>query len=495
MNPFEPIHVSAQRLRERELTASALLDFYLARIRRYDEKLHAFVEVHEKEARAAAERTDRVLAQGTTLGPLHGVPIAYKDLLHIEGTVTRGGSIGADQRAPVTATAIQRLTDAGMIAIGKTHMVEAAFGSWGTNTKAGTPRNPWDLLTHRVPGGSSSGSGVAVAAGLAPAALGSDTGGSVRIPASLCGIVGLKTTIGRVSNHGVLMLSDTLDTLGPMTLDVEDAALLFDAMHGPDVLDPRTQAHARVDVPSGLKAGVKGMRLAILTAGALGEVDTAVMRAFEDALEVFRSLGASVETIAPPADYNTLAEATGKIIAAEGYEKLQRRIDSNEPPMDEDVLKRLAWGSRISAHEYLRILSERRRVKAELDAKLQGFDALLTPTTPAPAIPVSDVDQRIAPMSSLTRAVNLLDLCAVALPCGFTEDNSVRPEPVETSVRPEPVETSVRPEPVEGRTAAAATLPLSLQVIGRGYDEARVLRIAWAYENATDWHHRHPSLQ
>jgi aspartyl-tRNA(Asn)/glutamyl-tRNA(Gln) amidotransferase subunit A len=458
---FEPIHVLSRLLSDRTLTASALLDIYLERIRHYDEKLHAFVDLHEKEARAAAERADGALAHGRTLGPLHGVPIAYKDLLHIEGAVTRGGSIGADQRPRVTATAIERLSAAGMIAIGKTHMVEAAFGSWGTNTKAGTPWNPWDLGTHRVPGGSSSGSGVAVAAALAPAALGSDTGGSVRIPASLCGIVGLKTTVGRVSNHGVLMLSDTLDTLGPMTRDVEDAALIFDAMHGPDALDARTQAHPRIDVLNGLKAGVSGLRLAIFPAEELGSVDPAVMRAFESALEVFRSLGASIATVTPPENYNTLAEATGKIIAAEGYEKLQDRIDSNEPPMDEDVRTRLASGKKISAVEYIRVLAERRRVMNELDANLSGFDALLTPTTPSPAIPVSEVEQRVAPMSRLTRAVNLLDLCALALPCGFTDEG----------------------------------LPLSLQVIGRGYDEARVLRIGWAYENATEWHKRRPGLR
>lgn len=458
---FEPLHVLSQRLRERTLTPSALLDVYLERIRRHDGKLHAFVEVHEKGARAAAERADSALAAGKTVGPLHGVPIAYKDLLHIAGAVTRGGSIGADQRPGVTATAIERLSAAGMIAIGKTHMVEAAFGSWGTNTKAGTPWNPWNLRTHRVPGGSSSGSGVAVAAGLAPAALGSDTGGSVRIPASLCGIVGLKTTIGRVSNHGVLMLSDTLDTLGPMTRDVEDAALIFDAMHGPDAHDPRTQPHARTDVLSGLKSGVKGMRFAIFPADALGSVDATVMRAFENALEVLRALGASIATVTPPANYNTLAETTGKIISVEGYEKLERRIDTNEPPMDEDVRARFASGKKISAVEYIRILAERRVVMAELDAKLSGFDALLTPTTPSPAIPVSEVDQRVAPMSRLTRAINLLDLCALALPCGFTDQS----------------------------------LPLSLQIIGRGYDEARVLRIAWAYENATEWHKRRPALQ
>jgi aspartyl-tRNA(Asn)/glutamyl-tRNA(Gln) amidotransferase subunit A len=256
------------------------------------------------------------------------------------------------------------------------------------------------------------------------------------------------------------MLSDTLDTLGPMTRDVEDAARLFDAMHGPDPLDPKTQGHARSDVLAGLKGGIKGMRLAVFPGEELGNVDVEVTRAFENALEVLRTLGARIETVTPPANYGELAQATGKIIAAEGYEKLQARIDSNEPPMDEDVRTRLASGKTISALEYIRILSERRRMMKELDAKLNGFDALLTPTTPSPAIALEDCDQQVAPMSRLTRAVNLLDLCAVALPCGFTDAN----------------------------------LPLSLQIIGRGYDEAHVLRIAWAYENATEWHKRHPAL-
>src|SRR5690349_3011028 len=151
MTPFDPIHILASRLKSREITASALVDAYLDRIGRLDLKLHAFAEVYERDARAAAERADERLAQNKALGALDGVPVAFKDLLHIEGKVSRGGSIGADQRAEHTATVVRRLTDAGMIALGKTHMVEAAFGSWGTNTVAGTPWNPWDLATHRVP--------------------------------------------------------------------------------------------------------------------------------------------------------------------------------------------------------------------------------------------------------------------------------------------------------------------------------------------------------
>ena len=458
---YAPIHVMAERLRAGDWSASQLLDCYLQRIRRHDGKLHAFVETYEKEARIAAELADRARQAGRHLGPLHGIPIAFKDLLDIEGRMTRGGSLFWRERvSPVTATVVQRLEAAGTITLGKTHMVEFAFGAWGTNETMGTPWNPWDPQTPRAPGGSSSGSGVAVAAGLAPAASGSDTGGSVRIPAALCGIVGLKTTVGRVSNHGALMLSATLDTLGPMTRDVEDAALLFDALHGPDPLDPKTIGHPRTDVLSGLRQGIRGMRFAVLPAEALGEVDPVVTRGFEDALAVLRDLGASISMIELPADYAALAEATGKVIAAEGYEKVQARVDANDPPMDEDVRLRLASGKKISAVEYIRILADRRRVIAEFGATMRDYDALLTPTTPLPAIPLNECNQRVAPLSRLTRAANLLDLCALAVPCGFTANG----------------------------------LPLSLQITGRGYDEARVLRIGWAYENATDWHTRHPTL-
>ena len=456
---YTPIHALSERLRSGTLSASALLDCYLQRIRRHDEKLHAFVEVYADEARAAGELADRALQAGQRLGPLHGIPIAYKDLLEMEGRTTTGGSqFWRERVSPVTATAVNRLRAAGMITLGKTHMVEFAFGAWGTNATMGTPWNPWDLVTPRSPGGSSSGSGVAVAAGLAPAAIGSDTGGSVRIPAALCGIVGLKTTVGRVSNHGTLALSETLDTLGPMTRDVEDAALLFAAMHGPDQRDRQTHAHAPVDVLSGLKAGVAGLRLAVLPEAELGEVDTDVAGAFAVALDVMRGLGARIDTLTLPVSYKRLAELTGKIIAAEAYALHRAWIDRDDLPFDPDVRNRIRWAKTMPATDYIDVMAERRRVQHEMNGMLRDFDALLLPTTPLPAVPLNEVDQNKSPMSLLTRPVNLLDLCALALPCGFTANG----------------------------------LPISLQIVGGGYAEARVLRIGWAYENATEWHQRRP---
>ena len=458
---FAPMHLLADRLRSGAVSASALLDLYLKRIQTYEPKLHAFVALYESEARAAADAADRSLQAGGSLGPLHGIPIALKDLLEVEGLVTTGGSLfWRDRVSPVTATAVRRLIAAGMIPLGKTHMVEFAFGSWGTNTTMGAPWNPWDLRVQRAPGGSSSGSGVAVAAALAPAAIGSDTGGSVRIPAALCGIVGLKTTVGRVSNHGVLMLSNLLDTLGPMTRDVEDAALLFAALHGPDPADAQTLAHAPVDAFPTLKAGVQGLRLAVLPDEELGEVAPDVAQAFASALDVLRGLGARIDRLKLPVAYGPLADLTGKIIAAEGYELHRDWIDRDDLPFDQDVRGRMRGGKTTLAADYIRLTADRRRLCREVDRLLSDFDALLMPTTPLPAIPLTEIDQGKAPMSRLTRPINLLDLCALALPCGFSRDG----------------------------------LPISLQIAGRGYDEARVLRIGWAFENATEWHKRRPAL-
>ena len=456
---YAPVHELAERLRAGSLSAGALLDCYLQRIRRHDEKLHAFVDVCENDARMASELADRAFEAGHRLGPLHGIPIAYKDLIEIEGRTTTGGSqYWRERKSPVTATVVHRLKAAGMITLGKTHMVEFAFGAWGTNTTMGTPWNPWDPRTQRSPGGSSSGSGVAVAAALAPAAIGSDTGGSVRIPAGLCGIVGLKTTVGRVSNYGTLRLSETLDTLGPMTRDVEDAALLFAAMHGPDLHDAQTHAHAPVDVLPGLKTGIAGLRLAVLPEAELGDIDPEVARAFALALDVMRGLGARIDTLTPPVAYQRLAELTGKIIAAEAYALHRAWIDRDDLPFDPHVRDRIRWAKTVSAADYIGVMAERKNMRQQIECMLRDFDALLMPTTPLPAVPLSEVDQNKSPMSLLTRPLNLLDLCALALPCGFT----------------------------------AGGLPISLQIAGRGYDEARVLRIGWAYENATEWHQRRP---
>jgi len=238
---WTPLSVLSQRLAVGATSSCEIVEACLTRTDALDGRLHAYVEVYRDDAIAGAKAADLQRKAGLARGPLHGLPIALKDLLNIEGRATTAGSKSWQGRmATETSTAVERLFAAGMIPLGKTHMVEFAFGGWGRNQPMGAPWNPWDTRVHRVAGGSSSGSAVAVAAGLAPAAIGSDTGGSIRIPAALCGLTGLKPTYGLISLAGVVPLALTLDSLGPLTHSVEDAALLTAAMAGPDARDAST---------------------------------------------------------------------------------------------------------------------------------------------------------------------------------------------------------------------------------------------------------------
>src|SRR5450755_1775117 len=267
--PWTSLSVLSQRLAAGETSSREIVKACLARIDALDARLHAYVEVYRDEAIAGAEAADLQRKAGLARGPLHGLPIALKDLLHIKGRATTAGSKSWRGRvATETATAVERLLAAGMIPLGKTHMVEFAFGGWGRNQPMGAPWNPWDTRAHRVAGGSSSGSAVAVSAGLAPAAIGSDTGGSIRIPAALCGLTGLKPTHGLISLAGVVPLALTLDSLGPLTQTVEDAALLTAAMAGHDPNDAATLGAPQVDFTAALACApdIRGMRITALAA-------------------------------------------------------------------------------------------------------------------------------------------------------------------------------------------------------------------------------------
>ncbi len=453
-----PAHILSSEIGARRLSPVDLVDALLERIRANDGKLHAFVEVYGEEARLAAEAADRAIRSGHAIGPLHGIPIALKDLIEIEGRVTTGGSeVWRDRRSTYTATLARRLIAAGLIAIGKTHTVEFAMGGWGTNQYRGTPWNPWDPAVPRTPGGSSSGSGVAVAAGFAPWAIGTDTGGSVRLPASWCGLSGLKTTIGRVSTYGILPLSPTLDTPGPMARSVEDTALLYQVMQGPDALDPHTRGIPPSDPMPMLRRGVRGLRLGRMPAAERDGVDGEVLAAYDSSIETLAQLGAEIVTPELPCRFGDYTLLTGRIIGAEGYFLLGDLIDDMSLPIDEAVRPRIASGRGISARDYLAALRDRDEAKREFAAATADVDALLTPTTQTAAIPLDAVDQSTTP-AHFTRFVNFLDLCALALPNGFT----------------------------------ATGLPISLQIVCRGYDEATALRIGWAYQQATDWHERGP---
>jgi len=323
----------------------------------------------------------------------------------------------------------------------------------------GTPWNPWDLNTHRVPGGSSSGSAVAVAAGLATAALGTDTGGSVRIPSSWCGLAGLKTTIGRISVHGVLPLAHTLDTPGPMCRSVEDAALLYNLLQGPDPVDPLTQRRPPEDPMPVLKRGVAGLVLAKLPASERGQVEAEVLAAYDASLAVLEKLGAKLVDVKLPRSFAELGAMAGRLIGCEGYSYVGALTDDPAQPVDPDVRPRIGLGKGVSARDYLLLLREREQLKRDWSKALAGCDALLAPTTLSAAPRVADIDQS-GTAAVITRAINLVDGCALAVRNGFTKNG----------------------------------LPTSLQVACRGYDEATALRIGWAYEQAAGFKDALPPL-
>lgn len=458
IGPYATVHELATALAAGTVTAAEIVDGCLSRIAALDDRLGAFVAVYPDEARAAAAAADRARRDGFALGPLHGIPVALKDLVELEGRITTGGSRHWDRRvSPVTATIARRFLGAGMVIVGKTHTVEFAMGGWGTNTHMGTPWNPWDTRVHRTPGGSSSGSGVAVAAGMVPAAIGTDTGGSVRLPASWCGIVGLKVTAGRISTHGVLPLSHTLDTPGPMTRSVEDAALLFDLLHGPDPGDPSTLPHPRTDALRGLKRGVRGLRLAAMPAAERAGVDADVLAAYDASLATLRGLGAEIVDLDLPMSFAETARATGRIIGSEGYSYVGELVDQDNLPIDPHVRPRIQLGRDVSARDYLHTLAQQRRDAAAFAAALEPVDALLTPTTATAAVPVDSVDQTGTP-AVFTRAVNYLCACALSVPNGLTSDG----------------------------------LPTGLQIVCTPFAEPMALRIGWAFEQAGEHHRRHP---
>ena len=451
---------AADALTAGDLTSEALVEGLLARIERFDAKLAAFVTVYADDAREAARAADLARRAGRAVGRYHGVPIALKDIIDLEGRVTTGGSKVWESRvSPVTATLARRLLAAGLIVLGKTRTVEFAMGAWGTNRHMGTPWNPWDLGVHRAPGGSSSGSGVSVAARLAPWAIGSDTGGSVRIPCAWNGLTGLKVTFGTVSCHGVLPLAHTLDTPGPMCRTVEDALELYRLVRGPDPHDPATLRVPDGDPGEGLDRGVVGMRLARMPEAERDGVEAQMLDAYDEALGVLVGLGATIVEPALPRRFAAMGDLVGRIIAAEGYTWVGAHVDDDRLPVDDDVRPRIRPGRDMPAREYITVQRERAAIKREFDAALDaaGVDALLTPAarTAAPALP--DIDQRTT-AATFTRPFNLIDYCALVVPNGRTRSG----------------------------------LPLALQIACRGYGEATALRIGRAYQRATDWHTRIP---
>jgi aspartyl-tRNA(Asn)/glutamyl-tRNA(Gln) amidotransferase subunit A len=469
------VREALESLRAGALSADALFEACLRQIERLNPQLNAFITVcdvtpRNTEGAPRQSQTQNEIATPASLRPLtsesrpavtlNGIPIAVKDLFETRGIRTTAGSLFFKDYIPgQDAAVLKKLKAAGALVLGKTNTHEIALGVTTDNPHFGTCRNPWD--TARIPGGSSGGSAVAVATGMAPAALGTDTGGSIRIPASLCGVVGLKPTYGRVSLRGVIPLSWNLDHAGPLTRSVADAALMLQVMAGFDPDDPFCVDQPVEDYSAGLEAGIRGWRVALATGEYIEDTDPEVAGAVRSAAAVCEALGAQVDSV----DMTFLREAAlanGLMTPADGAAYHRERLKEHPEWFGQDVRRRLEMGRDVSSGDYSLARKTQAVMKHRLGRFFEEFDALLLPSTPiaAPLIEGGDAVEQARRLTRFTAPFNLTGLPALSVPCGFNRDG----------------------------------LPLGLQVASGAWQEAKVLRLAFAYERATDWNRRRPLI-
>ena len=457
---FASIAETAPRLASGQVGAVDLAQAMLRRVEGQQNRLNSFITVTDEIALAEAQAADEELKTGRTRGPLHGVPLAYKDLLATKGVRTTFASRAyADWVPDFDATLVRRLRDAGAVMLGKLNLSEGAADSSSQSSAFGGPCNPWDIS--RITGGSSGGSSAAVAAGLAFGAIGSDTAMSIRQPAALCGIVGLKPTYGRVSKHGAMALSFSLDHLGPMTRTVRDCAIMLQAMAGFDPDDPTTVDIPVPDYVAALDA--QGARLDGVTLGVprlpfydgLAPGWDAI---FEAALATLEGLGATLQDMTLP-HADDLNHVGSMVIFAEGAafhaEAYRRDPDALGPGLRALVES----GQNLNAVHYVQAQRVRRKLTEEVLSAIAPYDALVLPTTPLPACPIAEDDPSLTgPRLRNTLLFNVLGLPALSVNCGFDGDG----------------------------------MPVGLQLVGKAFAEDRLLALAHAYEQATDWHTRRP---
>lgn len=442
-------------VRRRKVSAIELTDRMLQRIRRMNPALNAFVSILEDEARAQARVLDLEIGKGRWPGPLTGLTFAVKDIINVAGAHTSAGSRSLDGFvARRDAYCVERLRAAGAVVVGKLHTHELAAGATSSNGIHGQARNPWN--TAHVPGGSSGGSAIAAAAGLVHAALGTDTGGSVRIPAAFCGVVGFKGTYGSVGRTGVLSRSWTMDTVGVLARRVRDAALVFDAIAAHDPNDPYSDSRAHAPTACELTGGVRRVRAGVLEGAYFVDgLDDEIRSAFETAVGTLQSVG--VVTQSMRFDLAAASHAAAMLITLAEANSAQDEVLRARPgEFDEDVRAQFQLAEFISARQYLRALRIRPRIQVELDALFRRVDVLLTPTTPQPPPGIEQVKGGVVRFARNTRPFSLAGLPAISIPAGFS----------------------------------SAGLPIGLQIVGRPFDERTVLRVAAAYEEATPWHSR-----
>jgi aspartyl-tRNA(Asn)/glutamyl-tRNA(Gln) amidotransferase subunit A len=451
--------IASKQLSSHEVTRSCL-----HRIAQWQPKLNAFKEIEAEAVLKAADEADAALAKGQSRGVLHGVPLAHKDMYYDAGkVVTCGSLIRRDFVATTTSTALQRLKDAGTIRLGSLQMVEFAYGPTGHNYHHGAVHNPWKA--GHITGGSSSGSGSAVAARLTFAALGSDTGGSIRMPAHLCGVTGLKVTWGRVSRAGAMPLSQSLDTVGPLARSVEDCALLLGLMAGPDSGDPTASAAPVADYVAATAASLKGLKIGVPTSFYVDDLDADVAKALEETIAVLKREGADIVKVELP-DQSQLTAACQIVLAVEAAAYHKRWLIERPQDYGPQVLMRLQNGLAIPAVLYLEAMRWRGPALAAHIAAASNVDAVLAPVAPvaAPTIAESDVGNSpnaeavIQRLTRFTRPINYLGLPSLSIPCGFNGKG----------------------------------LPIGMQLIGRSFDEATLLTVGAAFQRATDFHERVP---
>jgi aspartyl-tRNA(Asn)/glutamyl-tRNA(Gln) amidotransferase subunit A len=454
----------AQAIAQKHLSSREVTQSCLTRIAQWQPRLNAFMAIEAEAALAAADDADTALAKGNSRSALHGVPLAHKDMYYEAGkVVTCGSHIRRDFVATVTATALQRLKDAGTVRLGSLQMSEFAYGPTGHNAHYGPVRNPFAL--DHITGGSSSGSGSAVAARLTFAALGSDTGGSVRMPAHFCGVTGLKTTVGRVSRAGAMPLSQSLDTVGPLARSAEDCALLLGLMAGADPHDLTAAAGPLPDYVAATRQAMKGVKIGVPAAFYVDDLDPEVARVLDETIAALKHEGAEIVSVELP-DQRQLTAACQLVIAVEAAAFHKRWMIERPQDYGPQVLMRLQNGLAIPGVSYLEAMRWRGLALSAHIAAVAGVDAVIAPVAPmaAPTIAESDVGNSpdaeavIQRLTRFTRPINYLGLPSLAIPCGFTRSG----------------------------------LPVGMQLIGRSFDEATLLRIGAAFQRATDFHEKLP---
>jgi aspartyl-tRNA(Asn)/glutamyl-tRNA(Gln) amidotransferase subunit A len=465
--PEESLTAVAESIRAGKLSPVEAAERCLERVRKWDGRIRAFITLDEEGALRSARALEAEAAAGRWRGPLHGVPVGFKDLCHLEGLPTSCGTRMPEYFTSAQGcTAARRLLEAGAVSLGKLNMTELAMGAFGDNAHHGDADNPW--RAGHVTGGSSSGSGAGVAAGFFAGAVGSDTGGSIRLPAACCGVVGLKPTYGRVSRAGAMVLSWSMDHLGPLAWTARDVALMLQVMAGPDTADATATRRAVPDYLATLGHGIKDVRVGLPENYFFQGVHDEMADGTRQAARQLEALGVRVVEIRLP-DPQHMTDTAMLIARAESSTLHARLLREQPEALQPTVRARLELGMDISAYDYLQALRLRAKLtRAFIRDVFEEVDVLLTPVIPEPApsweslktATVEELNARSGRFSHLTRPFNGYGLPALSVPCGFTTGG----------------------------------LPMAFQAVGRPFDERLLLKLGHAYQEATGWHLRRPSL-